>query len=293
MAACRAEGADTVTVIDSGIGKRPTPSNVADATHSRATTPGDLPCRPGPPLKIDLQALMDLGLLASPPNVERQAYEYRTVKYALGTMRARPDTLARERSHLIAITSALPGDGKTVTSINLALSYAGEANQGVILVDADLAKCHLTQALNASAYPGLVNLVADETLQLGDVLLKTSIPNLYFLAAGTPRTDSHELLGTARGMNVITRLAGANNGRAVVFDTSPLLLTNESSLLAAQVGRIVLVVRAAHTLQDAVIDARSRIPPAVPVSVVLTAWEPLGLAEKDYYNRYEDYYARK
>jgi len=78
-----------------------------------------------------------------------------------------------------------------------------------------------------------------------------------------------------------------------LFDTSPLLLTNESSLLAAQVGRIVLVVRAAHTLQDAVIDARSRIPPAVPVSVVLTAWEPLGLAEKDYYNRYEDYYARK
>jgi len=173
----------------------------------------------------------------------------------------------------------------------LGLSYADD-DEGIILVDADLAKRSLSYALGASDRPGLANLIASESLRINEVLLRTSIPGLLFLPAGSVSGRSVELLGTTRGSKVISQIAQLAGERSVIFDTSPLLLTSETTLLAGCMDQIVLVVRAGQTSQDAAIAARASLPRTVQAAVVLNDWKPLGLAEREYHDHYNAYHKR-
>ena len=82
---------------------------------------------------------------------------------------------------LVMMTSALPGDGKTFTSINLALSIAREQDVSVVLVDADVAKLHLSRILGVEREPGLLDAVIDPTLDIESAILSTDIPGLSIL----------------------------------------------------------------------------------------------------------------
>ena len=260
-------------------------------SRSAIETRLDLELRSGPPLSIDTQALMAAGLLANEVQADSVAHEYRSIKYWLRLQRTQSATVSESKSRLLAVTSALPADGKTTVSLNLALTYASD-DEGVILIDADLAKRGLSQALGASDRPGLANLIATESLRLNEMLLRTSIPGLFLLPAGNVNRRGVELIGTTRCSKVISHIAQLAGERTAIFDTSPLLLTSESSLLAAWMDQIVLVVRAGQTSQDAAIAARARLQRSVPASVILNDWKPLGLAEREYHDSYNEYYKR-
>jgi exopolysaccharide/PEP-CTERM locus tyrosine autokinase len=153
------------------------------------------------------------------------------------------------------VTSALPGDGKTFTSINLALSMALELDISVLLVDADAPKPHVSEILALQREPGLMDALVDETVDVESLIVQTNLEGLSILPAGTPAHGTSELLSSNRMRQIMTNLCARNPRRIVLLDSPPLLITNEGRALAKVAGQVVLVVRAGQTPQHAVQDA--------------------------------------
>lgn len=222
-----------------------------------------------PRLPIDLAALRKAGLVPANGDERRLTAQYRHIKRPLignATGRGAP-RLAN--GHLIVIASAMPGEGKTFTAINLALSMSLEKDVQVVLVDADVPKPQLSHMLGASDTPGLLDVLRDETLDVERVILKTDIPNLSIIPAGGRSPEATELLASARMAKVASQLCEHNRRRIVLFDSPPLLLTNESQVLTAIAGQIVVVVRAGLTPQPVLLDALELVQGEAPVYLIL------------------------
>jgi exopolysaccharide/PEP-CTERM locus tyrosine autokinase len=167
------------------------------------------------------------------------------------------------------VASALPGDGKTFTSMNLALSMALEKDVSVLLVDADVAKPHISTTFGVAKESGLVDALANHQLDIESLVIPTDVPGLSILPAGRSNESATELLASERMVQIVAALGRADSRRIVVFDSPPLLLTSESRALADVVGQIVLVVRAGSTTKSAVRDSLVMLGDDVPVGIVL------------------------
>ena len=154
--------------------------------------------------------------------------------------------------NLIMITSSLPGEGKTFCSINLAMSIAMELDHTVLLIDADVARPSVLRTLGLPAHRGLMDLLLDDKLDMADVMLRTNVPTLTILPAGTSNPRATELLASQAMTNIVYEIANRYPDRIVIFDSPPLLLTTEAHVLAHHMGQIVLVVEAESTTQHAV-----------------------------------------
>jgi protein-tyrosine kinase len=162
-------------------------------------------------------------------------------------------------TNLVMITSALPGEGKTYCSINLAISIALEMDRTVLLVDADVAKSDVPPALGLKANKGLMEVLLDRRVDVADVLWKTDIGNLTLLPVGTPHKHATELL-TSEAMRVLLRdMAQRYHDRIIIFDSPPLLSASEAGALASQMGQIIVVVEAGKTSDATLKDALARI----------------------------------
>jgi Mrp family chromosome partitioning ATPase len=162
---------------------------------------------------------------------------------------------APQDTRLILLSSALPGDGKTFITMNLALSMARERDISVLLVDGDLPKAQITQVLGLRGEPGLLEALKDDRLDVESLVLDTDVPNLEILPAGAPTDGAAELVASARMRDVTSRLIGRNPRRLVLFDSPPLLVSSEARALMPIPGQTVLVARAGHTPQRALTDA--------------------------------------
>ncbi len=100
---------------------------------------------------------------------------------------------AGPNQRLVLITSALPGEGKTFTTLNLALSMAQERDVSVLLVDADFPKSHIGRALGVYEEPGLLDALADESVDVESLILRTNVKNLEFLPSGRTNSSAAEL----------------------------------------------------------------------------------------------------
>jgi exopolysaccharide/PEP-CTERM locus tyrosine autokinase len=183
---------------------------------------------------------------------------------------------------LIMLTSSLPNEGKTFVSINLALSMALERDIHLILVDADVAKRHISRIFGIESELGLLDSIRDESLDLESLIRPTSVPNLSVLGAGRPSETASELLSSHRMTSVIGKLGiGHSHPRVIIFDSSPLLLTSEARVLSQFVGQIVVVVRAGVTQKSVVIDALNCISGDRPIMLVLN--QSVSAHEPGYY----------
>lgn len=220
-------------------------------------------------IEIDLAALQSAGLL--PPQAEQRqlAQQYRRIKRPLiiGAIGAGGQRV--ENGHLILIASAMPGEGKTFTAVNLALSMSVERDVHVLLVDADVAKPHISRVLGVGDVPGLLDVLRDEALEVEQMVLPTSVPNLSVLPAGTLSGEATELLASARMKQVVRALAERDPQRIVLFDSPPLLHTTESYVLTQVAGQVVVVVRAEFTPQPVLLDALKVLEGRKGVSLVL------------------------
>ncbi|MFP4647902.1 MAG: XrtA-associated tyrosine autokinase [Halorhodospira sp.] len=160
-----------------------------------------------------------------------------------------------EKGRLIMVTSAIPGEGKTFSTINLALSIAMEVDRTVLVVDADVARPNIPQTLGFEADRGLMDLLTDPQLSLPDVLLRTDIPDLTVLPAGRPHGRSTELLASQAMTDLLLELHERYPDRLILFDSPPLLSTSEPSVLARKMGQVLLVIEAESTAQTAVTRA--------------------------------------
>ena len=182
--------------------------------------------------------------------------EYRLIKRPLlDNAFGRYGTPLVDNGRLIMVTSAVPGEGKTFSTVNLALSMALEVDRTVLVVDADVARPSLPRALGVEADRGLLDVLTDPDLSLPDVLLRTDIPDLTLLGAGRPHGRSTELLGSQAMTDLLAELHARYPDRIILFDSPPLLSTSEPSVLARQMGQVLLVIEAESTAQTAVTRA--------------------------------------
>jgi protein-tyrosine kinase len=190
-------------------------------------------------------------------------------------------------SRLVILTSALPGDGKTFTSINLALSMARERDSSVLLIDADIPKPNVSRILGLQSDPGILDALVDETLDPDSLVLRTDVPGLEVLPSGAPVEHASELLTSARMKQIALRLCNADPRRLVLFDAPPLLLSSEARALLTVPGQVVLVVRAGKTPRRAVRDAVELVAEDKLTGLVLN--EGRGSVSDGYYYGYGNY----
>ncbi len=245
-----------------------------------------VPCRADRKVTIDRGALRAPGLIA-PENEERRlGEEYRLIKRPL--LKATSGEDAAPLSNVILVTSAVPGEGKTFTSVNLALSLALERNREVVLVDGDVAKRDITRLLKLDDEPGLLDAGGAEHRELADTVFRTDLPSLYVLPAGSRHTEATEILASERMTALIAELA-SDRRRIVLIDSPPLLVTSEAGVLAALAGQVVVVVKASETPQEIVLRAVETLPEDKSVSLVLN--QVLSVPERSYghYGYYGEY----
>jgi protein-tyrosine kinase len=209
-------------------------------------------------IQIDQVALRAAGLLP-PEHQERQiAQQYRQIKRPLVANAFGLDGVERiPEGHVIMMASAMPGEGKTFTSINLAFSLALERDVSVLLVDADVAKPHISRLFGLESEQGLLDLLQDDSLSAESLILPTNVPRLSVLPAGRRSNEATELLASSRMKELMKEVARNDASRITLLDSPPLLLTTESQALAQIAGQVVVVVRAGITPHGVLQDALS------------------------------------
>ena len=219
-------------------------------------------------VEIDLAALAAKGIVS--PNAPRSqiADQFRLIKRPLISNAMGKGASVIVNGNLIMVASALTGEGKTFTAINLAMSMATELDYTVMLVDADVARPSVMNVLGLPDGPGLLDLVLNESKNMSSVLLKTNIEKLTILPSGTPHARATELLASDAMTRLLDDMGKRYSDRIIVFDSPPLLSTTESRVLASHMGQIVMVVQAEKTLQSDVAQALAAIE-ACPVKLML------------------------
>jgi protein-tyrosine kinase len=220
-------------------------------------------------LNIDWSVLQANGMLVPAMTHSQMAEEYRLIKRPL-LMNAFPDSdNGLERANLILVTSSVPGEGKTFTALNLALSIAMEREKTVLLVDADVAKPGISMLLGIADRAGLIDLLEGKDLRVPDILIRTDIPNLSVLPAGRRHQHSTELLASVTMKRLANELSKRYPDRIVIFDSPPLLAATQADVLAGLVGQVVLVIESEMTPQYIVQEAISKLELCKSVGCVL------------------------
>ena len=199
-------------------------------------------------VELNLDTLDKSGIVTPNAPRSRIADEYRVIKRPLISNAVARGAAALKHGNLIMVTSALAGEGKSFTSINLAMSIAAELDHTVLLVDADVARPSVLRVLGLPDSPGLLDLLEGKA-EMHDVLLKTNIDKLTLLPSGTPHARATELLASDAMRLLLDDISRRYPDRIVIFDSPPLVLTTEARVLATQMGQIIMVVQAGKTLQ--------------------------------------------
>ncbi|GGW62547.1 XrtA-associated tyrosine autokinase [Alishewanella tabrizica] len=195
-----------------------------------------------PETQIDLQSLEQQGFVSLSTQRRLINEEYRVIKRKLINNAFGPLASTLKHANLIMVSSSRPGEGKTFSSINLALSIALEQDKTVLLVDADVLRPKVSKTLGVKHEVGLTDYLLSSDISVADIMLNTNVPRLKLITAGTPHHLSTELLASDRMLRLAAEFANRYADRIVIVDAPPLLGVNETSVLAAMCGQAVLVV---------------------------------------------------
>lgn len=249
----------------SGLSNRPLPSSVIPVARKKKVEVT------GEKYPLDEEQLIRRGLLAPLEQAIPVADEFRRIKRPLIDNALKPRSGVKEKDHanLIIVTSALPGAGKTFCSVNLAASISLERELNVLLVDADVAKPHISSAFGLADRPGLIDILEDETLPTESVLVRTDLNDIQVLPAGRKHQQSTELLASERMEEVMHELATRYADRLIIMDSPPLLITSEAQAAARQAGQVVMVVESGKTLDKEIQEALELLDRDKPINVIL------------------------
>jgi len=252
-----------ITIPEIAADAEPPGGPAAVATPERPSPPPKAPASAEPAamsrrIDLDLDLIAARGIVTPTSPRTRLADQYRVIKRPLIANATGRGPTAIKHGNLIMLTSALAGEGKTFTAINLAMSIAAEFDHTVMLVDADVARPSVPSMLGLPPGPGLLD-VLEGKVDIAGVLLRTNVDKLTILPAGSPHQQATELLASAAMNDLLEELASRYPDRIIIFDSPPLLLTTESPVLAGHMGQIVVIVHADNTPQALVHRALSTI----------------------------------
>src|SRR5262249_51856705 len=191
------------------------------------------------------------------------AEQYRTLYYRLERIRgARP-------LKVTAITSALPGEGKTLTAANLALTAASaDMDRRILLIDADMRRGQVSDYLGVRTKPGLSELISGE-VDLSDVVQRFKTSSLAVIAAGGTPDQPTQLLASARMKRLLQLVRDAFD--EIYGDMPPSLPYADTAVLGPQCDGILMVIRANLTPFRRVAEAVEHLAGAPVVGCVLNA----------------------
>jgi protein-tyrosine kinase len=271
----------------------PSKSSSRGGTAAEASPPEGIPWPPAtaPLVDISTERLREIGLYPSPDFLRRQQADYRSIRReVISATHQRPQgDGAAAIGPIVVITSALPGEGKSYTALNLALSIASEGTHDVLLIDGDTVRSSLSRSLGVSDAPGLIELLATPNANFLEYVRHTVLPRLHVLPAGQTFDGASDLFSAGRVGPLFSTIGSVMTGHVVIVDTPPILLSSDTPVLTDVAGQVLLVVRSGQTLQDSVRDAVSRIRETIPVGAVLNGWDPILPSEKQTYSGYEAY----
>lgn len=219
-----------------------------------------------------------LVTLLNPDSYE--ADQYRTLRF--GIERAIPSTTGR----VIAVTSAIPGEGKTLTTVNLCGAIANNGQARVLMVDADLRRPSLARVLGREHVHrgwGLVDAILDRRLSLDQIAWRREPFNISVVTSRRPHADTYELLANGRFGELLSD--ARRRFDYVVVDTPPILPTPDSRLLGDWIDGYVIVVAADKTPRKLLEEALAQLGPSKIVGLVFNRESYKGSRYGKYYYR--------
>lgn len=180
-------------------------------------------------------------------------------------------TGAARAGNVVMVTSALPGEGKSFISLNMAAAIARQAGRRVLLIDSDPKQGSLGHLFGLSAAPGLLDLL-EGGLDLEDLVVPTARENLEFLPLGQGGDTGQP--SRARMAGLIEEIGRRDRERLILLDTAPCLASSDPHALAPTVGQVVFVVAAGIAQQDDIEAALDLVQTCPLVSLLLNKIRP-------------------
>jgi protein-tyrosine kinase len=212
-------------------------------------------------IKLDPEVITRNRCIAYTTNA-RETESYRILKTRI---------LHRTRStgrNIIAVTSALPGEGKTLTAINLAVTFARDFQHTVMLIDGDLRRQNIHKYLGCSGERGLINYLEDG-VPFSELIVWPGIEKMTLVSGGRPCLESAEILGSPRMKELMTDIKERYPERYVIFDAPPILSGADVMAFAPLIDQLIVVVQAGRTSLDDVRKALQCLPQEKILGLVL------------------------
>jgi protein-tyrosine kinase len=210
------------------------------------------------------------------------AEQYRIIRTKILQHPSRPRSLV--------MTSAESGDGKSVTSVNLAGVLALNPDFNVVLMDGDLHRSSLARYFGVNTSPGLAEVITGKATLKEAIRRIDPFPNLFFLPGGKSQTGPADLFNTNRWFEVTEAIK--RQFTFFVIDAPPAGVFADFDLIQAQVDGVVLVVREDHTNRMLWMRAIESIPPQKMIGAIMNCVQPwflgksLGYYQYYYYSKY-------
>lgn len=240
---------------------------------------------------IDRSSVRPIEVVGRPPRIAEElvslvdptsvaADQYRTLRTSI-------DNLRRQSGlHVLAVTSATPGDGKTITTLNLAGTLAQAHNARVLAIDGDLRKPSLDRylGLDSHARNGLIDALREPRVELADVVQRLTGFNLSVVPAGRPDPSPYELLNSPRFDELLRQ--ARRDYDVVLVDTPPAVLLPDCRLIERAVDGFLVVVAAHKTTRRLVGETLAAIGPARVLGVVFNGDDHPSRRYDGYYGYY-------
>ncbi|HEY3044222.1 MAG TPA: CpsD/CapB family tyrosine-protein kinase [Vicinamibacterales bacterium] len=188
--------------------------------------------------------------------------------------------------HLFAVTSPGPGDGKTITTLNLAGALAQNFDARVLVIDADLRRPKVADYLGLGSQhsPGLVDLIRDSSCDLDRVVRRLDGFNLMVLPAGVAQVSPYELLNSPRVEALLTEARRRYDW--VIVDTPPIVAVPDGRLIGRWVDGFLIIIGAHRTPRKLVAEALDLVDPGKVIGIVFNGDDRPLSGRYGYYSHY-------
>ncbi|MEO0249189.1 MAG: CpsD/CapB family tyrosine-protein kinase [candidate division WOR-3 bacterium] len=203
-------------------------------------------------LTLDKDRMTQKGFVCiDPSSAELEAYKVLRTRIQMA--------IGEKQWNTILITSPNPGEGKTLTAINLALTFAHSYNQTVLLLDCDLRRQNIHRVLELESQGGIVDyLINDKPLK--DFIIWPGIEKLTLISGGPVIQNSAEILGSDRMQALLSEMKQRYADRVLLIDSPPVLTGADTLALAPQVDCFLMVVQEGRTRMREVKKALEVLP---------------------------------